>query len=116
MTALYLTWHWLTSWVIGWGGVGAIVTIAAWVLWYFTPAFLSESRTVLFNVAIGATVFTFASTYFFTNGYNAGYALAINQIAAKNKEAKDAVDKAITKVDECNNRGGTWDTVSGMCQ
>lgn len=109
-------WHWFTSWVIGWGGIGALVAFAAWALWYFTPTFLLESKHVILQIAIAATVFTLASTYFYTSGYNAGYRVAINQVAAKNKEASDAVKKAITKVDACNAGGGTWDTVSGLCQ
>lgn len=116
MTILNLVWHWLTSWVIGWGGIGALVMIASWALWYFTPAFLADSKHIILQVAIGATVFTFASTYFYTSGYNTGYRTAINQIASQNKEASDAVKKAINKVDECDRRGGTWDTVSGVCQ
>jgi hypothetical protein len=67
------------------------------------------------HVAVGATVFTIASTYFFTNGYDKGYQVAINQVAAKTKEATDAITKAGQSVDDCNNRNGTWDTTSGMC-
>lgn len=116
MNIIDLVGHWLINWVVGWGGIGLVVTIAAWLLWYFTPTFLSESKNVILQVAIGATVFTLASTYFYTNGYNTGYKVAINQVAAKNKEASDAVKKAIKSVDECNSSGGSWDTVSGLCQ
>lgn len=116
MNIIDLVGHWFTTWVVGWGGIGLVVALAAWALWYFTPAFLSESKHIILQVAIGATVFTLASTYFYTSGYNAGYKVAINQVAAKNKEASDAVKKAIQSVEECNSNGGTWDTVSGVCQ
>lgn len=113
---LYLIWHWITSWLIGWGGVGALVCAAAWLLWFFCPAMLLTYKTQLLYIALGATFFTFASTYFFTSGYNKGYATAINHIASQNKEASDAVKKAISSVDQCNAAGGTWDTVGGVCE
>lgn len=109
------TWHWITSWIIGWGGIGALVSAAAWALWFFCPAFLLTYKSQLLHIAIAATVATLASGYFFTHGYNKGYAVAINQIAAKNKEASDAVKKATSSVDECFNSGGTFDDVGGVC-
>lgn len=112
---LTLIWHWITNWIIGWGGIGALVSAAAWALWFFCPAALLTYKSQLLHIAIAATVFTFASTYFFTNGYNKGYAVAINQVAAKNREATDAVNKAISNVDACNAANGTWDTVTGVC-
>jgi len=108
--------HWILNWVIGWGGLGAVVSIAAWALWYSTPAFLAGSKTAILHVAITATAITFASTYLSAHYFNLGYATAIDHIASQNKEASDAVKKAISNVDDCNASGGTWDTVGGMCQ
>ena len=112
---LNMAWHWFTNWVIGWGGIGALVSAAAWALWFFCPAVLLTYKSQLLHIAIAATVFTFASGYFFTSGYNTGYATAINHIASQNKEASDAVKQAISNVDQCNTAGGNWDTVNGVC-
>jgi hypothetical protein len=108
-------WHWITSWIIGWGGIGAIIAAIAWVLWFLTPAILIDYKSQLLHIAIGATVFAFASAYFYTNGYKTGYQVAINQVAKKTKEATDAITKAAASVDECDRKHGTWDVTSGLC-
>lgn len=108
--------HWLWEWVIGWGGVGFLISLAAWALWYFTPSFLTGSKSTILQIAIGATLVTVASTYFFSSGYSLGYQVAINQVAARNKEAADAVNKATSQVDACIAAGREWDTSSGVCK
>lgn len=47
---------------------------------------------------------------------NAGWNAAVAAIAAKDKEAIDAVNKATSAVDACYSSGGTWDTAGGVCQ
>lgn len=103
--------HWITNWIIGWGGVGGLVCVGLWAAWYFSPL----AKQQLLHAAIIATAVTISATYFFTSGYNTGYATAINHIASQNKEASDAVKSAISNVDQCINSGGTWDTVNGVC-
>jgi len=48
--------------------------------------------------------------------YNKGYAAAISAIAAKDREAVNAVNAGKLKVDECVSRNGEWDTISGVCR
>jgi hypothetical protein len=106
-----MVWHWIVNWIIGWGGIGALISAGLWVAWYFSPL----AKPQLLHAAIIATAVTVSATYFFTNGYNTGYATAINHIASQNKEASDAVKKAISNVDQCATANGTWDTVTGSC-
>lgn len=110
-------WHEFYNWAVGWGGLSALIGILSLLLWYFTPPILSspEARAVLFNIGLGALAFTFVSGYYLTMGDKTGYSRAINEVAAKNRETIDEINKATTKVDECNASGGTWDTVSGVC-
>lgn len=103
--------HWVVTWIIGWGGVGALVSVGLWVAWYFSPL----AKTQLLHAAIIATAVTISATYFYTSGYNTGYTTALNQVASQNKEASDAVKKAISSVAQCADAGGTWDTVTGTC-
>jgi hypothetical protein len=113
---LYEIWHWITSWIIGLGGIGALVAAIAWALWFFCPAILLDYKSQLLHIAIGATVFALASSYFYTHGYKVGYQVAINQVAAKTQEAKDAITKASKSVDECDRKHGNWDVTSGLCE
>ena len=108
---LTLVWNWIVNWIFGWGGLGGLISVALWAAWYFSPL----AKQQLLHAAIIATAVTISATYFFTSGYNTGYATAINQVAAKNKEATDAVNKVTSSVDECFNSGGTFDDVSGVC-
>jgi hypothetical protein len=48
--------------------------------------------------------------------YKRGYDKAITDIAAENKEAVDAANKARIRVRECYASGGSWDQSGGMCQ
>lgn len=48
--------------------------------------------------------------------YNEGYNAAISDIAAKNKDALDAVKTKLKIVDDCANSGGEWDTTRGVCR
>ena len=104
----------LFNWFLGWGGIGGVASAALWLAWYFTPPLLG-SKTPLLHAAVTVTAITLAGTYLSGHYYNIGYQVAINQVAANTKEAKDEILKAGQSVDDCNNRGGNWDTVSGMC-
>jgi len=107
--------HWFLSWALGWGGIAAAIAAAAWLLWYWTPDFLSESKALILHVAVAASVFLAAQTYFSATAFHDGYRAAINAVAANNKEATDAVHEATARVDACNALGRHWSTVSGLC-
>lgn len=47
--------------------------------------------------------------------YNLGYAAAIEAVAAQDKDAIDATEKARARVRDCRNSGGVWDTARGVC-
>jgi len=86
--------HWIYSEIFGWGGIGAIVAALAWVLWFFTPALLVTYKSQLLHIAIAATVFTVAQSYFFTTGYSAGEAECKGRWDAANvKAANDAAKR-----------------------
>ncbi|MGY3392923.1 hypothetical protein ACVWW6_005514 [Bradyrhizobium sp. USDA 3311] len=46
---------------------------------------------------------------------NQGYQQALDDIAADNKEAIDAADKARSRVRNCRDAGGVWDAARGVC-
>lgn len=48
--------------------------------------------------------------------YNKGWNAAVASIAAKDRKANDAADKATANVDACYAGGGTWDAADGVCQ
>lgn len=106
-----LIWNWIISWIIGWGGAGLLVCIAAWLAWFFSPVF----KPTLLHIAVGATIFVVASTYFFTSGYNKGWTAAIHAIAAQDQKAVDESNVAKGTVADCFNGGGTWDIASAGC-
>lgn len=56
-----------------------------------------------------------SATWLSVHEYNKGYAAAIAKIAARDKEATNAVKKAISNVDDCVAHNGVWDTVNGVC-
>ena len=103
--------HWVYNWVFGLGGIGAVISVGLWAAWYFSPL----AKIQLLHAAITATGITLASTYLSSHYYNIGYRTAINHIASQNKEASDAVKKAISNVDQCESVGGDWDTTTGRC-
>lgn len=66
--------------------------------------------------AIGALVsLGGAYAYLRTHYYNEGFNAAISKIAAKDKEALNAVKKQLQIVDDCAKSGGIWDTTDGLC-
>lgn len=54
-------------------------------------------------------------TWLSVSQFNKGYNAAIADIAAENKEAVDAANKARQTVRDCNARGGGWDQSRGLC-
>lgn len=67
------------------------------------------------GLAIAGTLIGAADVYISIHEYNKGWHAAIAAVAKKDKEALDAVDKAVSNVDECVRRNGNWDTVNGVC-
>lgn len=68
-------------------------------------------RGILIAIAIGAAVLAYGH---YREGK--GYDQAIADVAADNREAKGRVDQALSRIRECRGRGGTWSTVSGLCE
>ena len=112
---LYEIAHWIFNWYIGLGGIGTVISITLWLLWFFTPAFLVTYKSQLYHGAIIATSITVASTYMSAHYFNQGYQTAVNQIAAQNKEATNAVKKATSSVENCFAIGGEFDDTTGLC-
>lgn len=48
--------------------------------------------------------------------WNKGYDAAIAAIAAQDKEAVDAADKARIRVQRCRAAGRVWDIAAGVCR
>ena len=107
----YAVGHWIYNWILGWGGIGALVSVGLWAAWYVSPL----AKTQLLHAAVTATGITLASTYLSAHYYAQGRADDRAQILSQNKEASDAVQQAITNVDNCEAANGTWDTVTGTC-
>jgi hypothetical protein len=61
-------------------------------------------------IAVSISWLAFSNHY-----YNKGWAAAIAAIAAQDRKAVDAKDKAIETVRACRDSGGTWDVVNGVC-
>jgi uncharacterized protein (UPF0333 family) len=80
---------------------------------FLSPLVMKLIAGAVVLAVIGGTI-----AYWSIHQYNKGYAQAITDIAAKNKEAVDAVNSAKTKVDECFNRGDAWewDATRGVCR
>jgi hypothetical protein len=113
---IYSITHWLFNWVIGWGGIGILVVLGLWVLWYFTPGVLGATKRDIFVAAISATVLWFIVTFLSATYYERGYKAAMDHISSQNAEAARAVKNAITNVDQCYNSGGEWDSSAGVCR
>lgn len=109
---LAFVWNWIVTWVLGWGGVGAVVSIALWVFWWFSPVF----KTQLLHAAVAATAFTIAATVFFTRGYDAGYDSALAAVARDDQDALDRVSAGKSAMANCRMVRGTWDVVTGTCK
>lgn len=109
---LQAAWGWFTTWVIGWGGVAALAAVLAWVAWWLSPAFKPQ----LLHLAVALTVFTVASTYFYTQGWERGYGAALAAVARADQGAVDRVNAGKSLIKACRDRGGTWDVVAGVCK
>jgi hypothetical protein len=103
--------HWIYNWILGWGGIGAVVSIILWAAWYFSPI----AKPQLLHGAIIATVITATSTYVYTKGYNDGRTDVRTAVQTQNRGAFDAVKRAESTVDQCYDDGNTWDRVNGRC-
>src|SRR5262249_53575373 len=110
-----MAWAWFSSWVLGWGGIGGAISIAAWVLWYFTPGFLQDNKNILLHVAVAATVATLASTYISASEYRRGVQETIAPIAPKDQQMINRVKLGEGEIAACRARQGTWDVVTGRC-
>ena len=78
---------------------------------FFSPLVIKLIAGAVVLAAIGGGI-----AYWSIHKYNQGYAQAIADIAARDKGAVDAVNKAKSKVDECVARNGTWDVTVGVCR
>jgi len=82
------------------------------ILLFFIETKIGRTIAITGAIIVGVLIGWVA---FRTHYYNQGYNAAIAAVAAKNKEATDAVNKAISDVDACNNSGGQWSTIDGVC-
>lgn len=112
---LYFLWTWFLSWVIGWGGVGLVASVLAWLAWFFLRE-VPKLNTFLLHGAVIITTITIASTYFFSQGYESGYAAAISHVAAQDEAAIKRVKAGQSEIEACRARGDTWDVTTGRCQ
>lgn len=72
----------------------------------------------LFRLAIGGAIAAAGGIGFVAvkvHYTNIGYQRAMDEIAADNKEAKDAADQARDRVRNCRDTGGVWNTENGVC-
>lgn len=56
------------GWMLSWGGLSLIVSIAAGLVWWFIPPIFTKLRTIALQVCIGAAI----GNAVFTKGYGDG--------------------------------------------
>lgn len=110
-----MIWHGFLNWFLGLGGIGGAVAIVAWALFAVTPAILLPFRSLVLQVAIVATVFSFAWGYATTTGYKAGYHDALNAVIKHSGKVSAAGEKAWKDVKECFDSGGEWNVEASTC-
>lgn len=84
-------------------------------IWGLLKPFLPSPMVLLMYGGIALGVLSFF-TWFGVHYYNKGWNAAIAAIAEDNQEAVNEANRARTKVRDCRNGGGTWDTVGGVCR
>lgn len=82
------------------------------------PAILAFLAPYLMRIILYASItaaigggFLYVKIHYEDIGYNK----ALTAVAAKDQGALDRVKKAKIGVDDCQEFGGTWDTVTGRC-
>lgn len=115
MNNFTFAYHSFVNWVFGLGGLGALVAILAWAAWIATPAFLLPLKSLILQIAVGATVFTFAWSYATTTAYKAGYSAAITAIEKHSAKLGHVGSGAWKDVKTCFENGGEWNTERGTC-
>lgn len=118
MIALNFGWHLFTNWLLGLGGMVAIIAALAWIAFFATTFFGLpwNIRLIILQVAAGASLFSAAWSYAATTNYKAGRDDTLAIIRNMNAEAAGHVEQQLKKVDDCYNDGGIWDSTSGLCQ
>jgi hypothetical protein len=74
---------------------------------------------VVWQVGIGAAILAAAAAgyvYWHHHVYQSGYDAAMLDVAANNKEAIDARNKAVRRVWDCRAADRVWDTTAGVCR
>lgn len=83
------------------------------ILLFFIETKIGRTIAISFFVIIGMLIGWLSfKTYY----YNQGFAAALHAIAAQDKRAVDAKNKALEEVRGCRDRGGTWNVSDGMCE
>lgn len=84
------------------------MTILLWLI--ETKLGRTVAITGIVLVAVSVSWLAFSNHY-----YNKGWVAAIAAIAAQDRKAIDARDKALEEVRACRSSGRTWDVVNGVC-
>lgn len=84
------------------------------ILWIANLFGISIVRLIVYAACIAAVIG--ALLWVRQHYINVGKARAYNEIAADNREAKENVNAAKSRVAQCRASGGVWDTVDGVCQ
>jgi hypothetical protein len=106
-------WDWFVGWIIGWGGIGALISVGLWALWYFMP--VPTLKATALHAAVIATAITISGTYIFTDGYNKGRADVLHAIAVQDAKAIQERDQANDDVQTCFSGGGSWNIADRVC-
>ena len=79
-------------------------------------AFMSPLLWKLAGVAAVVVAIGIGISYWSIHEFNAGKAACYAAVAAKDQEAVDAVNKAVSNIADCTASGGLWRSSSGKCE
>lgn len=104
-------WHSFETWAIGFGGLAFLVGVILIVLWFFTPAFLSNqaAKALVLNVGLGCIAFALVSGYFI----NIGFKSCVNVTAGRDQAAIGRKNQGLEDIEKCG--VDNWDITAGKC-
>jgi hypothetical protein len=101
----------IIKWIIGWGGIGALISVALWAAWYFSPL----AKTALLHAAVVVTAITVGGTFISAKFYADGRQQALHAIAAQDAKAVQEGNAANDDVQKCFAGGGSWNIADSVC-